>query len=119
MIDLTYLSHAARRWSDLISAGRWVEVERSDGTPHAAADPLWQEIDRGGHIHLYVVAEGALVVRDVIEDQGKLRCIRCGDVVVPGKLPPVAVRRGEWTINGEAVEEAIAHYVLDLLGRDR
>lgn len=108
---------SSKRWMDLIDAGRWVEVERSTGGVMKVPDPLWQELDQGGHVHRYVVAEGVLLVPGLDEVHGKLRCRRCGAVIVPGKLPPVAVRRGDWIINGEVSTKEVAETVMERLGR--
>ncbi len=110
-------AHQIQRWRDLIDSGRWLEVERSDGTPHEAADPLWSELDRGGCEHRYVVAEGVLLVPGLAEVHGRLYCRVCGSPVMPGKLPASVVKEGQWMINGEAVRTEVARGVLMMLGR--
>jgi hypothetical protein len=111
--------NGVRKWEGYINEGRWVEVEQSSGGVREVPDPLWQEIDRGGHIHKYVVREGVLLVPGLAEVRGRLYCKRCEAVVSLGKLPPLypPTRRGDWIINGEVVDVEAAEYVLGLLGR--
>jgi hypothetical protein len=114
---------STQHYLDMISNGRWVEIERKDdrdpNAPKHIPDPVWEEIDNEGHIHRYVVTYGILTIPTLVfvEAMGCFVCKECGQKIEPGRITVYSKGSG-WLVNGKVVGEEVAVAVRERLGRE-